>query len=195
MLQCVAVYRSAVSSSSLGSTGRIVILTCATHCKTLQNTATHCNTLQHTATHCKSTVVQSAAAVLASQAGSWFWHVQRPTGWSKATGTNSQKSARYWIYHTLLNLLYTIAIELTFKKKSCKRSHRMIQGHWHTLSKDNLPLDLQRKFSKSSDNSDCTQLVGSLKLHVSFTEYRLFSRALLQKRPIMLRSLLIIATP
>jgi len=39
------------------------------------------------------------------------------------------------------------------------------------------------------------RLAGSLKLQVSFTEYRLFYRALLQKRPIILRSLLIVATP
>jgi len=34
-----------------------------------------------------------------------------------------------------------------------------------------------------------------LKVQVSFAEYRLFYRALLQKRPIFLRSLLIVATP
>ena len=39
------------------------------------------------------------------------------------------------------------------------------------------------------------RLVGSLKLQVSFEEYRLFYRALLQKRPMILRSLLIEATP
>ena len=39
------------------------------------------------------------------------------------------------------------------------------------------------------------RLVGSLKLQVSFAEYSLFYRALLQKRPIISRSLLIIATP
>jgi len=39
------------------------------------------------------------------------------------------------------------------------------------------------------------RLVGSLKVQVSFAEYRLFYRALLQKRPIILRSLLIVATP
>ena len=37
--------------------------------------------------------------------------------------------------------------------------------------------------------------VGSIKLQVSFAEYLLFYRALLQKRPIILRSLLIVATP
>jgi len=39
------------------------------------------------------------------------------------------------------------------------------------------------------------RLVGSLKSEVSFAEYRLIYRALLQKRPIILRSLLIEATP
>ena len=38
------------------------------------------------------------------------------------------------------------------------------------------------------------RFVGSLKLLVSFAEYSLFYRALLQKRPIILRSLLIVAT-
>jgi len=39
------------------------------------------------------------------------------------------------------------------------------------------------------------QLVGSFKLYVSFAEYILFYRALLQQRPTNLRSLLIVATP
>ena len=39
------------------------------------------------------------------------------------------------------------------------------------------------------------QLVASLNLQISFAEYSLFHRALLQKRPIILRSLLIEATP
>jgi len=39
------------------------------------------------------------------------------------------------------------------------------------------------------------RLVGSLKLYVSFAKYRLLYRALLQKRPMILRSLLIVATP
>ena len=39
------------------------------------------------------------------------------------------------------------------------------------------------------------RLVGSLKLQVSFAEFSLFDRALLKKRPVILRSLLIVATP
>jgi len=41
----------------------------------------------------------------------------------------------------------------------------------------------------------CLRLVGSLKSQVSFAEYCLFYRALLQKRIIISRSLLIVATP
>jgi len=39
------------------------------------------------------------------------------------------------------------------------------------------------------------RLVGSIKLEVSFAEYSLFYEALLQQRHILLRSLLIVATP
>jgi len=39
------------------------------------------------------------------------------------------------------------------------------------------------------------RLVGSLKFQVSSAKYSLFYRALLKKRPVILRSLLIVATP
>jgi len=39
------------------------------------------------------------------------------------------------------------------------------------------------------------RLVVSLKSYISFAEYRLFYRALLQKRPVILRSQLMVATP
>ena len=39
------------------------------------------------------------------------------------------------------------------------------------------------------------RLVGSLKLQVSLAECSLFNRALLQKRPVILRSLLMVAPP
>ena len=45
------------------------------------------------------------------------------------------------------------------------------------------------------ENMGWLRLVGSLELQVSFAEYSLFYRALLQKGPIILRSLLIEATP
>ena len=39
------------------------------------------------------------------------------------------------------------------------------------------------------------RLAGSLKLKVSFAEYSLFNTALLQKRPVISRSILVVATP
>jgi len=39
------------------------------------------------------------------------------------------------------------------------------------------------------------RLVGSLTFYVSFAEYSLFYRALLQKKPMILRSLVIVPTP
>jgi len=48
---------------------------------------------------------------------------------------------------------------------------------------------------RESSGMGWLRLVGSLKVQVSFAEYSFFNRALLQKRPIMLRSLLIVATP
>jgi len=47
----------------------------------------------------------------------------------------------------------------------------------------------------SNETMGWLRLVGSLKLWVSFAEYGMFYRALLQKRPVILRSLLVVATP
>jgi len=54
---------------------------------------------------------------------------------------------------------------------------------------------LQVKKSSIQSCMGWLRLVGSLKLQVSFAEYSLFYRAVLQKRPIILRSLQVVATP
>ena len=64
-------------------------------------------------------------------------------------------------------------------------THAHAHIHVHTLVYDNL----------ESAGMGWLRLVGSFKLYVSFAEYRLLYRAVLQKRPIILRSLLIEATP
>jgi len=58
-------------------------------------------------------------------------------------------------------------------------------------------LGLHRDICSGASVSDMgwLRLVGSLKLQVYFAEYCPFYRALLQKRPMILRSLLIVATP
>ena len=54
---------------------------------------------------------------------------------------------------------------------------------------------LHRQISNINVYMGWLRLVGSLKLQVSLENIGLFCRALLQKRPIILRSLLIVATP
>ena len=51
------------------------------------------------------------------------------------------------------------------------------------------------KICMSRHDMGWLRLAGSLKLYVSFAEYSLFYRALLQKRPVISRSLVIIVTP
>jgi len=53
----------------------------------------------------------------------------------------------------------------------------------------------KREYSGTGRPKQEHKTVGSFKLYVSFAEYSLFYRALLQKRPVILRSLLIVATP
>ena len=65
---------------------------------------------------------------------------------------------------------HTQHIEFTAQHRSHSNAHTTYMGGW-------------------------LRLVGSIKLHISFAEYRLFYRALLQKRPIILSILLTEATP
>jgi len=56
--------------------------------------------------------------------------------------------------------------------------------------------ELLKEFRKTSNSKWMwLRLIGSLKWWVSFADYRLFYRVLLQKRPTILRSLLLVATP
>jgi len=64
-----------------------------------------------------------------------------------------------------------------------------------SIIKNSCALNVSISRYSSTPNMGWLWLVGSFKLYLSFAEYRLFYRALLQKRPIILRSLLSIATP
>ena len=76
----------------------------------------------------------------------------------------------------------------------------MFCPHWHTWVMLHGSLDMwgrATKLTKSEDGSGCygvATISSSWKWKVSFAEYHLFYRALLQKRPMILRSLLIVAT-
>jgi len=95
------------------------------------------------------------------------------------------------------------------------RPHLKNQCRWKCQSFGRIPFGRSKQFYRSSShhtwlshvtrmNEWChtqighmgwLRLVGSLKLQVSFADYSLFYRALFQMRPIILRSLLVIATP
>jgi len=64
-------------------------------------------------------------------------------------------------------------------------AHRYMYIQTHTF--------ISYEYTSTCTDMGWPQLVGSLKLQVFFAEYSLFYRALLQKRPIISRSLLIIA--
>ena len=68
-------------------------------------------------------------------------------------------------------------------------AHTHTPTHTHTLSLSHTHTYMERIYKYT--HMGWLRLVGSLKTQVSFAECRLFDRALLQKRPIMLRSLLI----
>jgi len=56
-------------------------------------------------------------------------------------------------------------------------------------------VDEQEIVDEQAKDMGWLRLVGSLQLQVSFAEYSFFCRTLLQKRPMIFRSLLIVATP
>jgi len=72
----------------------------------------------------------------------------------------------------------------------CSHPTRVWMSHFRRLKGSAAPAEPKNKM-----NMGWLQLVGSLKLQVSFAEYRLFYKALLQKRLIFVRRLHIVASP
>ena len=55
--------------------------------------------------------------------------------------------------------------------------------------------NFQKQYGSYRAGMGWRRVVGSLRLQVSFAEYRLFDRAILQRRPVLVRSLRIVAIP
>jgi len=80
--------------------------------------------------------------------------------------------------------------------KECVMSHAGMSIMWQVGSSYvSCRNGLSRTMESIMLHMGCLRLVGSLKLYVSLENIGLFYRALLQKRPIILRSLLAKATP
>jgi len=82
-------------------------------------------------------------------------------------------------------------MQYTYKHICTYRYTYMCTRNRETLWKS---VHMYRMWVIETEDRRWLRLVGSLKLQISFAEYTLFYRALLQKRPIILGSLLIVAT-
>ena len=174
----------------------------ATHCNTLEHTATHCNTLQHTATHCSRSNLQCTDEYLqvlqrtATQCNTMedtatLVHTCRYGNTLQHTATQC-KTLQHNAAHCS-TLQHTATHVETFR--SCN-TLQQTATHCNRLHPTAIiPKTRCNKLQRTHTHMGWLRFVGSLKSQVSFAEYRLFYRALLQKRPIILRSLLIVATP
>ena len=189
-------------SSSSFDCFRVILKRIASNCNTLQHTAKHCNTLQHTATHCNA--LQHNATqfntlhkkrLLPSHNNSFVNEFSIPD-WPMTVKNHSQERkkrkeagtrSRLWSVSFVKDIYpptqtATLCNTLQHTSQYCNTMQ-------HTASHGQRR---QRTAIRGKRTMGWLRLVGSLKVQVSFTEYRLF---LLQKRPIILRSLLIVATP
>ena len=138
-----------------------------THCNALQHTATHCNTPQHTATHCHT--LQHAA-----------------------THCNSDVLYPSYIIRYVFHLdIFYLSV---YSEHIGMYTPTILVGPWKYIIRYAFHLDILLPHIQRGV-MEWIRLVGSSKLQVSFAEYPLCYRALLQKRPVILRSLLIKATP
>ena len=112
----------------------------------------------------------------------WYWNIStfcRYLNVSRQCDIASNNSRLQLGWRRILRLF--LIISRTFQQTRILPMERLVPGT-HTKFQENSGMGLLR-------------VVGSLKLQVSIAEYSLFYRALLQKRPMILRSLLNVATP
>jgi len=91
---------------------------------------------------------------------------------------------------------YTATHHIFYTSKTHVSTLSHLQGHFQKLEAK-LEAEAGRSLLPSFSEKrpmGWLRLVGSLKLLVSFAEYHLFYKALLQKRPMILRSLILEAT-
>jgi len=155
-----------------------------TRCNTLQHAVTHGNTRQHTATHgsthgstctltCCNTLQHTAthSNTLQHTDPHIYSLAQVPKKGAFTTWNEGLARTGVCVHVRVCVCIYTSGVHTR-------------NGHDET------------GFTTScSSRMGWLRYLGSLKLYVSFAEYHLFNRALLQKTPIILRSLLIVATP
>jgi len=154
----------------------------ATHCNTLQHTATHCNILQHTATHCTTLFVPLKLLLHLGITLKIMLHLNRAAFYPFDHVREECCSYR----HTA-DTLQTYCVLIMFVKSVALRIHT---DHVREERCSVSAVCLQcvavcsRCIHYFEDYVDADD-VASINLQVSFAEYSLFYRALLQKRPII----------
>jgi len=134
---------------------------------------THCNTLQHTATHC---ITPKSDLIKRSEKQRKTHHLSDNT---KTIHTSSRQAHTHTHTHTDSRKQMRVEQVIANRALFPLRWGRERGAAMHILKG---PMGWLR-------------LVGALKVYDSLAEYRLFYRALLQKRPVVWRSLLVGATP
>jgi len=141
----------------------------AAHCNTLQHTATHCNTLQHTATHCNTLQLRVSSLCF----------------WIRADNVARYECTRIYIYICMVRICIYIYIYMTI---SCIHFSKYI------LKSRNLPVVGFKPLTYIY-----TYIYICMNIYVY--DYGVIAKDpykrddILQERPIILRSLLIVATP
>jgi len=130
-----------------------------------------CSMLQHTATYCNT--------------------MQHTSSSDDLRGRTSCGPYCNILQHTATHC-NTLHLQMTYEEQ-----HRVDTMFFHAFNPKHLRICIGYHAPKEFllHHMGWLRLVGSLKLQVSFAEHHLFDRALLQKRPVILRSLLIVATP
>jgi len=108
-------------------------------------------------------------------------------------GENEEGGHDSFILRTLFCQMSSIFIRVSHVTQT---SESCIWGTWlvHMTPSSFVPSSVKRALYTVCSLFPLYWLVGSLKLYVSFAEYSLFYEALLQKWPVIFRSLLIVAT-
>jgi len=171
VLQCGAVWCSVVQCGAVCSS---VVQCVAACCSVMQCVAVRCSVLQCVAMCC---------SVRVYQAEYFLEHGHRePNRW--------QGIVNHWD-RCHRPFLKTKRKHNTFKKAQYIQHSRYAldtRNHWIWQFWCMKPI-------RSQSTMGWLRLVGFLKLQVSFEEYSVFCMVLSEKRPIILRSLLIVATP
>jgi len=102
-----------------------------------------------------------------------YYRMTRLTGWRRLIGSPK--------------------LQIIFHKRATK--YRSLLRNMTYRDKGSYDWPIYYRMARLKTFMGWLRLVGSLKLQVTFGEYHLFYRALLQKRPVILRSLQVVATP